>query len=81
MKEYLQLGKRILEEGNVRGDRTGTGTISLFAPQLEFDLSRGFPLLTTRRLHLKSIIHELLWFLQGDTSNNSLEAEGVSIRR
>ena len=67
MKQYLDLCQRVLDEGTIKHDRTGTGTISVFGHQMRFKMSDGFPLLTTKKLHLKSIIYELLWFLQGDT--------------
>ena len=68
MKQYLELLSHVLEQGVDRGDRTGTGTRSVFGHQMRFDLSQGFPLLTTKKLHIRSIIHELLWFIQGDTN-------------
>ena len=79
MKQYLDLMRHVRDNGTVKSDRTGTGTVSVFGHQMRFDLSEGFPLVTTKKLHLRSIIHELLWFLTGDSNIQYLKDNGVSI--
>ncbi|MBO47906.1 MAG: thymidylate synthase, partial [Gammaproteobacteria bacterium] len=79
MNQYLDLLKKVKQEGKEKGDRTGTGTISVFGYQMRYDLSQNFPLLTTKKVHFKSMAYELLWFLKGDTNINYLKDNGVSI--
>src|SRR4249919_2384887 len=79
MRQYLELLDHVMREGAEKSDRTGTGTRSVFGYQMRFDLQQGFPLLTTKKLHLRSIIHELLWFLKGDTNTQYLKDNGVTI--
>ena len=79
MRQYLDLMDKVMQEGTLKEDRTGTGTKSIFGYQMRFDLSEGFPCVTTKKLHLKSIIHELLWFLKGDTNIKYLKDNGVRI--
>ena len=79
MRQYLELMRHVAEHGVKKSDRTGTGTVSVFGYQMRFDLSQGFPLVTTKKCHVRSIIHELLWFLKGETNTAYLKANGVSI--
>src|SRR5271157_3672357 len=79
MRQYLEFMRHVRDCGHRKSDRTGTGTLSVFGPQMRFDLGAGFPLLTTKKLHVKSIVHELLWFLSGDTNIGYLRRHGVGI--
>ena len=79
MKQYLSLLQDVMQNGVEKGDRTGTGTRSVFGRQLRYDLAKGFPLLTSKKLHIRSILHELLWFLSGETNIKYLQDNGVSI--
>ncbi|MGH8770648.1 MAG: thymidylate synthase, partial [Burkholderiales bacterium] len=79
MREYLNLMQRILDHGAQKSDRTGTGTLSLFGEQMRFDLAQGFPLVTTKKVHVKSLVHELLWFLRGETNTSYLRENGVTM--
>ena len=79
MKQYLDLLEKLVHSSTHKDDRTGTGTFSLFGHQMRFDLSKGFPLVTTKKVHFKSIVHELLWFLKGDTNIKYLQENGVRI--